>query len=343
MLVATAGATGFLLLGKPTLFSSGPLSASHEQWEETCVTCHPPWGVKPMSVTCSAADCHAHELRANAQAQDDCRQCHTEHRGRSFNIRGDDTRCWNCHQEEFPERPVWHYYRQVFVASGERGRGLVQLALPAREEDRQAWEHSVPQEESGLIFAHTAHAKTSGQENCLVCHQPLPGEIVNALGAVSAFPTHTECIECHSEVGNADPQAAQALASRQCQKCHTRADGTVTRVQKTLDYVQFSHDSHKAADCVQCHFTVTSERAYRPVLRSALYPLPMEACVSCHEQQHTTTACLDCHRAHHSLPSEIYTDGGWLSRITLGNVLLTLLVLEGGVWAYMYLFRQVLS
>jgi len=114
----------------------------------------------------------------------------------------------------------------------------------------------------------------------------------------------------------------------------------VTRVSRTLSYVQFSHDNHKTTDCVVCHFTVVGEGRSRPELRSTVYPLPMEACVSCHKEQHATVSCLDCHRTHHGFTPETRTGPDWLRRVSLGTVLLALFVLEAGAGVCIYFLRR---
>ena len=108
------------------------------------------------------------------------------------------------------------------------------------------------------------------------------------------------------------------------------------RLPRTLSYVQFSHDNHKATDCVQCHFTVPGEHTYRPAIRSAAYPLPMDACLSCHEQQHVPTTCLSCHRAHHATTPVAQTRTGFLTHLTLQHALFALLALEVGLCLGVY-------
>ena len=293
-----------------------------------------------MGTSCAVKDCHASIVRANTRHQDDCTTCHSEHRGPTFNSKGEAAQCWSCHEAAFQERPLWRHYKHVFVATGNKEKRTVRLALPTTEAERLRWQQSARYDESGLIFAHAAHAKSSGQTACLACHQPLPGTIINALSAGSAFPSHEDCIDCHKEVGTRGPQLATASASAQCRKCHTREDNKVMRLPRTLPYVEFSHDNHKTTDCVQCHFTISGEQTYRPVLRSAAYPLPMEACVSCHEQQRAATSCLSCHRAHHLVIPTARTDGGFLARINLPNALFALLVLEAGIAASVYGWRR---
>jgi len=326
--------------GKPTLQSSAAISVGHAQWEDRCITCHSPWATQPMSAACGTVDCHANDLQITTQASDQCEQCHTEHRGRRFAIRGGASQCWRCHESAFQARPIWRYYSKIYQASNDNSSARYRLMLPASAEDLLAWKNSTPHQETGLIFAHTAHANASQLQECLACHQPLPGTVINALGAVSAFPSHDECIDCHSEVGDRDPQLARQNPSLRCQKCHTREDGQMTRVQRTLPFMHFSHDNHKTTDCEACHFMVKEEHIYRPVERSTLYALPMEACVSCHQQENVTTSCIDCHRAHHHILAQPTTINPKRNFLSLGRILLAVLVLQIGVGVYLYVRPQ---
>ncbi|MGH7966958.1 MAG: NAD(P)-binding domain-containing protein, partial [Candidatus Binatia bacterium] len=349
MLIAAVGSYGFIKLGRPVAFSAGPVTDDHAEWENECVTCHPAWGVQPTNATCVTADCHANVLQVRENVRDDCVSCHTEHRGREFNITGGKDQCWSCHEggigvRRYDARPMQAFYQQITVPAGalESQSGKVVDPLrqetPATAEARLAVLQSFNAEETGLKYAHAKHdADVLREDNttldCQDCHKQLPD------GQIRAFPTHAECIDCHKEVVDSDPQKAKASASEQCLLCHTQQQGGITRVQKAAAIINFSHDDHTETRCVQCHAAIEGEQEYRPVLRSAvLYPVPMEACYSCHEQKKATVACLDCHREHHSYPptTEAELAGGWLDSVTLGSVLLMFVGLVAGAGAYTY-------
>jgi hypothetical protein len=203
-----------------------------------------------------------------------------------------------------------------------------------------AWQETGPHTDTGLRFAHAAHAKSSQVENCLNCHQPLPGEIINALGSASAFPSHEECIACHTEVGDRDPVVAARAASGACKKCHTRDDHRVTHEPRPFRYVNFSHDNHKAEECETCHVTATTQLAYAPGIRSGLYPLPMEACKACHEEQRIATGCISCHRSHHNYLTQDESTRSVLEHVSLLTILLCLLTVSVGAVVYNYAQQQ---
>lgn len=343
MLIVVASSYGFVLLGRQSLFSAGPVSESHAQWGQQCATCHPAWNSHQMNATCVTAGCHhTNALKVSETVNDDCVSCHTEHRGRRFDITGGEGLCWSCHEagrqtRRFRERPLRVYYDKVFVplqdtaATQGKETSPLRIQIPTNEEERRLWQQSVPHVESGLKFAHAAHEKDSDETDCHTCHKSLPGGVINA------FPTHAECIDCHEEVGDRDPQVAKATPGKPCLKCHTQENGEIIHVQRDITYVRFSHDDHQDYKCMECHFVVQGEQAYRTVLRSpALYPLPMDACYTCHQQQQATTACLDCHNQHHHHQAATLVAGGWLSKITFGYVLFSLFIMLAGASAYTY-------
>ncbi|MGH7858470.1 MAG: FHA domain-containing protein, partial [Candidatus Binatia bacterium] len=90
--------------------SAGPVHEGHAGIEGQCETCHVSGPtisflsiggafVEPlrMDASCVTADCHASVLRNQADVRDDCVSCHTEHRGRKFEISGGEQLCWSCH------------------------------------------------------------------------------------------------------------------------------------------------------------------------------------------------------------------------------------------------------
>ena len=337
VLMVTLTLAAIVAWRKPILLARGPLSSSHAHWEGECATCHSAWGSRSVNTTCGGTDCHAQVLRANTHVQDQCTECHTEHRGRRFVIRGTDTQCWQCHKDSFQNRPVGQLYRGIFVGAAIRGgKGELQWAVPTSPEGQYKWQQRAPHLETGLRFGHLIHAKRV--EDCLLCHQPLPGEIINALGSASAFPSHEECIDCHGEgeVGNRDPQVATQSASEACKKCHTRDDYRVTREQRPFLYVQFSHNNHQGSACETCHVTITNQQDYRSGIRSRLYPLPMEACVSCHDQQNVRTSCVSCHQSHHRYIAQDQPTSGWGEQLSLPTTLLLLLGLNIGIGLYLF-------
>jgi thioredoxin reductase (NADPH) len=352
MLLAALSSYGFALLGRQDYFAGGPISESHAKledgkFEQRCTACHPAWGLQPVNATCAATDCHADVLKVKGTERDDCVSCHTEHRGRNFAINGGKEQCWSCHEagmnvRAYAARPMGIYHKQVFSVAEQLvpqpGKVPTQGIQPAAlMTARETWQKDFSAQSVGLKYAHAAHKadvleKNKKEEQCLDCHVKLLD------GQFTPFPTHAQCIDCHKEVANVDPQIAKTSASKDCLLCHTQTDGGVTRVQQHINYVVFQHNDHGQMRCEQCHAVVTSETQYRPVLRSAAaYPMPMDACYSCHEEKKVTIACLDCHRQHHSYPSTTELVQGWFGFLPFNGVLLTLVGLVGAMGAYTYM------
>ena len=326
---------------KPILFARGSLSSVHTHLESECSTCHPSWGRRSIDTTCGVSDCHPQVLQASTQIQDRCTMCHKEHRGRTFLLRGTEEQCWQCHKDSFQSRPMRRFYANTFLGVGDQsGRAELRWAIPGNAEERRTWQESGPHTDTGLRFAHAAHAKSSQVDTCLNCHQPLPGEIINALGSASAFPSHEECIACHTEVGDRDPLVSTRAASGACKKCHTRDNQRVTHEPRPFRYVNFSHDNHKVEPCETCHVTVTTQLVYEPVIRSALYPLPMEACKSCHEEQRIATGCISCHRSHHNYITQDKPTRSVLEHVSLLTMLICLLTVSVVAIVYNYARQQ---
>src|SRR5262245_24642133 len=101
------------LVGQVQLASPGPLATNHANVEMRCEQCHDP---RQGVVDLRCERCHdasgadrftnaAHVLlgsantrKAEAAPTVGCTTCHTDHRGRTFHIRGvDDRECGTCH------------------------------------------------------------------------------------------------------------------------------------------------------------------------------------------------------------------------------------------------------
>ncbi|MGE4089359.1 MAG: NAD(P)-binding domain-containing protein [Candidatus Binatia bacterium] len=347
MLIAALSSYGFAVLGRTAYFAGGPISESHAKLEQQCATCHPTWGIPEVNATCVTTDCHANVLQVKGTERDDCVSCHTEHRGREFAISGGKDQCWSCHKpgmnvRAYATRPMQAYHDQVFTMAEQlvprAGKIPTQNVQPvALQGARESWLKSHDAQPIGLKYAHTLHAqqvleKNQKQENCFDCHVGLLD------GEFAPFPTHAQCIDCHAEVADRDPQVAKANASEKCLLCHTQQDGGVAKIQRTINYVVFRHKDHgQGIACTQCHASIIGETEYRPVVRSAaLYPMPMDACFTCHQETQATTQCLDCHRQHHSYPSTTELVQGWLGGLPLSAVLLTIVGFVGAAGAYTY-------
>jgi pSer/pThr/pTyr-binding forkhead associated (FHA) protein/thioredoxin reductase/NAD-dependent dihydropyrimidine dehydrogenase PreA subunit len=329
---------------------------------------------------------HVGRNAPQAFVRDDCVSCHTEHQGPDFDMKGNKGRgvefaltsnvdsktfCWKCHgagiqTRRFRDRPLEAYFQGVLQEAG---------ALPSTkkgetdssrdrssllEKSRVAWLHSVDAQETGLKYGHTKHdhdilekgsGKRQAPRDCVDCHARLDVSSNDRRGAAVegeiSFPSHDQCIGCHTEVVDSDPRLAKTLAEKEptgkkCSLCHTKQLGEIARVRRHITYVNFSHESHVKKSCADegCHAVVLAETQYRPVLRSAAaYPAPMNVCFDCHEKSkasfpRATTACLDCHGVHHNYTSDPQVAKTWVSTFTFDKALLALFGLVVGLTLY---------
>lgn len=187
---------------------------------------------------------------------------------------------WACGQAGEPERAVEPADTTVEVAQQEE---------PSEPQRRPFLPDEMRRSTRAESFPHEAHREI----DCAVCHDEPQGHA-----------THEDvaCASCHE--ASADVRV-MALAPRDCQSCHHRADqprpcttcherpAGVLSVQQQLDLsvwaaprartLGFDHSLHGELSCEQCH------RA-RPAL------LPAESCASCHAEHHTEEArCVTCH------------------------------------------------
>lgn len=98
---------------KQMLLMPGDLTAKHEQYEPKCENCHSDFDRSKQVDLC--LDCHEeistdinqkggfHGLNKNIAAME-CKECHTDHKGRDFNIVGLDTETFNHEHTNFPLR-----------------------------------------------------------------------------------------------------------------------------------------------------------------------------------------------------------------------------------------------
>jgi NAD-dependent dihydropyrimidine dehydrogenase PreA subunit len=279
----------------PSLLAAGPLHEGHAELDqaEKCSTCHVEagWAGTPhlaMSAGCSTTDCHADVLKVKENVVDDCVSCHTDHRGRTFPIRGGETLCWSCHLGSHEARDY--------------GTRPMRAAVATAPDEREVFLAKVARVETGLRFSHTAHdVETKGDarfDQCVGCHVDVDQ------GRTFALPSHPECIECHDSAVSADVEVAKKSPGPQCLECHTREDGeTVEAPPRPFGFVEFAHRDHENEFCKSCHAGIWEDGAYANVVVTDLYPVAMDACYTCHQQKSATIACLDCHREHHSFPA----------------------------------------
>lgn len=278
------------------LITPGDLSNAHAKLEANCASCHESFSKGAQNSKCLS--CHK-PIGADAARQAGfhgryaparsgaCKTCHTEHKGRAFDVarfdtarfnhaltdypltgghaqatcagchgqagryRGTPTNCADCHAKEDPHK-------------GQLGRDCQSCHAVA------GWKQVKPFDHGKTGFALTgAHSGAA----CLSCHS---GQKWKELPAT--------CNSCHAR-----DDVHKGTRGTNCAQCH----GTVAW--KTL---RFDHDTtgfpllgaHDAASCASCHGANNSIKR------------PSKACSDCHARDdahkgRNGQACQDCHNS----------------------------------------------
>lgn len=139
----------------------------------------------------------------------------------------------------------------------------------------------VLQDRQPVDFSHELHAGRLHMA-CLFCHRHA------AESRVAGIPPLSLCMGCHGAMDQKGAEEAKLLAYWQAQE-----PIPWKRLQRTPDYIYFTHDMHLTSGltCVDCHGRVERMR-FTP--RAATNE--MGWCLTCHQQRGASTDCLTCHR-----------------------------------------------
>ena len=288
------------------LVSPGPVVEGHAKVEKDCALCHEPFSRKSQSRLCLAChkDSTAGDIAADRRmgtrlhgrqpdaAKQDCTQCHTDHKGRNFdivlldretfnhaftNFELRDTHrfvpCAGCHIQDVKFRDTRGDCYDCHKAQDRHNGRLGQSCGDCHGE--AAWNRVKPYDHDKTKFPlRGGH----GTVACSACHV---GERYKDIG--------TACVDCHKaqdvHVGRYGPK---------CQSCHD---------EKKWATITFNHDketkfplrgSHAKVKCDTCH---TGNDIYREK--------PGNTCIACHRKDdrhegQLGTRCEQCH-----------DEGGW--------------------------------
>lgn len=290
------------------LVMPGPLIEGHAKLEKECMSCHEPFVRQSQSRLC--LDCHKdinkdrqqnrgyHGRHANASVQD-CRHCHTDHKGRTFDIvqldretfnhaatsfelRGAHATvaCGGCHKQKVKFRQAPQRCFECHKAA-DRHKGRLGEACDGCHSEKD-WRTVKPFDHAKTKFALDGAHKNVG---CAACHA---GEHYKDLP--------TTCISCH--------QIQDRHGGRYGEKCET-----CHKPEKWVK-VHFNHDrstkfplraAHAKAKCDACH----PGNLYRDKLAMT--------CVSCHKKDdpHNGTLGANCQNCHN--------DSGWRKKVAFDH------------------------
>lgn len=281
------------------LVTPGAVIEGHAKVEGACDKCHAPFSRQSQSHLC--LDCHKeiasdrerakglHGRQIEAKTQE-CRQCHTDHKGRAADITQLDRQIFNHDNTNFElreaHRPVrcesCHLPKVAYRKAPTRCFDCHKATDPHRQRLGEQCQ-SCHSEKNWREVKQFDHDKTKfrlegahGKVKCGECHV---GELYKDLSAT--------CASCHRiqdvHGGRFGPK---------CESCHDQVKWKPAR---------FDHDktkyplrgAHKQARCESCH----SGDLYRDKVSSA--------CVSCHKKddRHSGELGVKCERCH--------TDADW--------------------------------
>jgi hypothetical protein len=129
-----------------------------------------------------------------------------------------------------------------------------------------------------IPFSHQHHAGTLNLP-CKTCHtNPAPGELMT-------FPVESKCMACHATIKTDSPHI-EKLANFAKDKKRV----PWVRIYQVPTYVYWSHKSHAAMSCEDCHGEVKT----MPAMFKAK-EMNMGACMTCHMQKKVSNDCQFCH------------------------------------------------
>ena len=257
-----------------SMVSPGPVIAGHAEIETQCEKCHQPFekgAQNPLCLTCHddvASDVKqstgAHG-RTFLRTRESCRDCHTDHRGRKFDIVALDPAVF---RHEWTDYPLTGAHVEVRCASCH---------------DTDAAYRSAP---SACFACHESDDRHRGGlgEDCARCHATSGwtggtfdhGETNFALRGAHR---ETGCADCH-------PSERYAETPARCVDCHR---------------VEDAHDGERGVRCGDCHTEVEwkkpkfdHEKTDFP-LRAAHLPLACSACHGADVNAPLETTCVSCH------------------------------------------------
>ena len=281
-------------LGLERLLSPGELSLPHAELEQECSACHS--NSQPKKTNAMCLECHEevaddfatkrgfHGLKPGI-AKSECRLCHSEHRGRQFNIvqlspqtfdhsftdfplknKHAPVRCEQCHVENKPFREAPSLcvdcHREDDVHKGSQGEQCQDCHSAAGW--RQArFDHSATEfplqgrhEQVACTQCHRSSDFKQAPTQCIGCHK-IDDVHLNQFGET--------CQDCHSVNRWSDTQFSHAARTAfalkgahrnlSCASCH-KENTVAAELPMTCNGCHQYDDVHfgqNGKDCAQCH------------------------------------------------------------------------------------------
>ena len=293
-LLVLAWTPGTHAQGLESVLSPGVLSQPHAKWENDCKSCHVRFDPKGQDRLCM--DCHkelAQDVRSKTgyhgrMKPQQCRSCHTEHRGLNGRI------------FELDERRFDHVLTDFAL------RGKHQKAACSKCHERGKKHRLAPQDCVACHKKDDVHKGSLGPA-CKDCHAETGWKERLFNHDKTRFPltgrhADTKCADCHRNNQYKD-------TPRDCIGCHKKEDDTkghkgqfgircdTCHTAERWDVQKFNHDTdteyallgkHRTTKCTDCHTG--------PLYAVKLSPV----CFDCHKKddKHKESLGRDCAKCH---------------------------------------------
>ena len=277
--------------GLESVFSPGPLIEGHAKLDDQCQSCHVRFNRQAQDGLCLA--CHK-AVKRDLDAKlglhgkmkpDNCRSCHTDHKGREARIAVIDEKrfdhaktdfalkgghrtvaCVTCHKPATKRRDTPSDCVSCHRKDDKHAGGLGAACADCHVES--SWR------ETRFDHDKTAFKLTGGHQTvkCSACH------VGNRYKS-----TPKGCVDCHRK----DDKHRERLGAR-CDSCHATDSWKTIRFDHDRDTRYRLVGKHRGASCESCHSA--------PITRQK----PPTTCVSCHakDDKHQGSLGKDCASCH---------------------------------------------
>lgn len=279
-----------------SLIMPGQLIEGHKKYEDNCDKCHSDFSKSRQTQLCT--DCHKeiredltnkqgfHGLNVLASKQQ-CKQCHTDHKGRDANIIAMDKQTFNHQQTDFSLK----------------GKHTSIACQSCHKDDKK-----YRQAPASCYSCHKPDDPHNGKlgEKCQSCHNEMSWKKISFDHDKTDFALKGKhknllCLSCHPDNRHKD-------TPKQCIACHALDDAHNTRygnkcaschAEDDWKKTHFNHDretdyplkgKHKHTRCDACH--TGNVNIYKNK--------PRDSCVSCHQSDdvHKGKNGNKCHSCH---------------------------------------------
>jgi hypothetical protein len=129
-----------------------------------------------------------------------------------------------------------------------------------------------------IAFNHKQHIQTA-KMSCNDCHEP------RGDGSTLAMPQPAKCMGCHNAIATDKPDI-----KRLAEAAKNEDPIPWVRVYRVPSFVTFSHKTHSATTCEQCHGPVAERTAIALEKDTS-----MGTCIGCHQAKGAPSTCDTCH------------------------------------------------